>query len=196
MLDKNNYTIKHNWGDPREPEYHNGNQVFFILYRDDQRFLRFRVLSSKNTHREIEWTIAPPSCIRKSFKSSNKYLDVCNLVLNYLKTSDFSKDYRLKDADFSDIPGLFSTQLAVFKEKYSRQLMLCPKFPQLLIFLAGIIIVLLHQYNSVSIGYSPYIKPLLFTLGCTTILMLVPQIKKDYRATCKTMESQTTEIGS
>nr|WP_320116502.1 hypothetical protein [uncultured Desulfuromonas sp.] len=184
----NKHTISYSWGDPREPEWHNGVRIFSILYQDNQRRLSFKVLPNKTGEKNTEWMVIPPKNIRISFKGDNAYLDACDLVVDYLKTNDFSADYTLKAVeflsvtlDFSDVPGWFSTQLSLFKEKYSRQLMYVPKFSTLLVFLVGLSVIFLHQHNSEGMFYSHYVRSLLFSLGTIVLLMLILQIKKGYR---------------
>ncbi|GGY87513.1 hypothetical protein GCM10011613_35890 [Cellvibrio zantedeschiae] len=80
------YISKHSWGDPREPEYNDGMQVFFVEYADQQRSLRFRVNPFRNDDQKINWVIYPPKSIGKSFGGKKqKYLEVCNFILEFLK---------------------------------------------------------------------------------------------------------------
>jgi hypothetical protein len=43
----NTYEITHSWGDPREPEYHDGLPVSYAIYRDRKVFLYFKIIPIK-----------------------------------------------------------------------------------------------------------------------------------------------------
>jgi hypothetical protein len=181
------YVITHNWGDPREPEYHDGLPVLFVTYREDDLHTGFKVVPHKKAGDEgTIWMVEAPARLRKSVGGNRtKCLEICNRVVEYLKTDIANTHWRGTNIPFSkvsldtsNIPGWLSTKIAIFKDRHRKLLAHLPAAtPAIILILAYFILIfgpnVFEPLISASIAYM---------LGCLVLIFLFIDIRNAYRA--------------
>lgn len=186
----NAYQITHNWGHPRDPEYHDGLPVSYATYRDGNIYLPFRIVPTKQREDEsITWVVEAPATIRKAVGGSgSKCTEICNRVVEYVNTIDVSSDWRMRGASFTEvsldtskIPGWWATKVEILKKRHARLLGCLPTIYPAIMLTLGYVIAYLSYSDRISVSHNATIKAMLFTLGCMTLIHLATEIYGNYQ---------------
>lgn len=97
------YSIRHSWGDPREPEYSNDFLISTVTYKERDFCLFFNVYSIKDDEaNEDKWILEVPRNIRRTLgKHWDERTLIFSRIIDHLEQVDCS--YHLRGAKFSNI---------------------------------------------------------------------------------------------
>jgi hypothetical protein len=186
----NTYEITHSWGDPREPEYHDGLPVSYAIYRDRKVFLYFKIIPIKQREDDsITLIVEAPAVIRVAVGGSrSKCIEICNRVIKYVNTIDFSTDWRIKGARFTEIsldtskiPGWLATKVVIFKKHHARLLTCLPTIYPSITLTFGYVTTYLSYSHRINPSYNATVKAILLTLGCMALIRLSTEIHGNYQ---------------
>lgn len=188
------YTVDFYSGDPREPEYRNGLQVYSAAYREGELSLIFKLVVTRlGDSQEIEWRLEAPANTRKALGSRwPERAVIFERVAQHISgveqpddtwawfTNTSSRRLGQLSVDESKIPGWFSTKLEQADKWLQPVQRFFPRRNVLLLWTLGCIAAYLAQSSS-----APWLPlmlqpSMLVTTGLMTFILLIRDAMNTY----------------
>ena len=185
--EKLSYEIKHNWGDPREPEFINEHKVSYVHYKEEGIQLYFKVYAKEKTELdEIKWVFQAPKNMREQLDRRWPYRAVIfSRVKSYLKQLDEPyfqyrqvNDFSNASADISQIENWYVAQKNIFRKKYPTIIKFLPREKTTLLCVLGLLFLFTKHYF-LPIG-SMWISYVLKFIGVLISLFFIKDLKNDF----------------